>query len=290
MAKQGEQAARWIEGMIRDFVATDPDNRMEPGTEEPIWDEPLVGFASGADPMFAQNKEHIGDFVWTPAEIMAEAHPGQEFRAEDLAVVAWILPQTRATREENAKQEVYPSRRWALARGPGEAFNERLRAKLVARLEEAGVAAVAPMLHPKWQRQDSPRYGYASRWSERHAAHAAGLGTFGLCDGLITPRGKAVRVGSLVARLELPASPRPYRDHHAYCLFFSQGTCQKCVPRCPVQALSSRGHDKIKCGRHVHSTSSAFVKQTYGLEADCCGLCQVEVPCSDHIPSPAEGL
>ena len=290
MARTGEAASRWVGGIIRDFVDKDPGNRMPAGSGERIWDEPLVGFASGADPMFVQNKEHIGDFVWTPAEIMAEAHPELEFGDQDLVVIAWVLPQTEATRRENAGQKVYPSRRWAVARGPGEAFNERLRAHLVAELERAGVAAVAPMLHPKWQREDSAKYGYASRWSERHAAHAAGLGTFGLCDGLITPRGKAVRVGSVVARLEVPASGRPYRDHHAYCLFYSQGTCLKCVPRCPVGALSPQGHDKIKCGRHVHVTSSAYVKETYGLEADCCGLCQVEVPCSHHIPSPAEGL
>ena len=36
---------------------------------------------------------------------------------------------------------------------------------------------------------------------ETHAAHAAGLGTFGLCDGLITPIGKAIRVGSVVAKM-----------------------------------------------------------------------------------------
>jgi hypothetical protein len=44
-------------------------------------------------------------------------------------------------------------------------------------------------------------------------AYAAGLGTFGLCDGLITARGKAMRTGSVVARLEIDASPRPYDDH-----------------------------------------------------------------------------
>ena len=43
----------------------------------------------------------------------------------------------------------------------------------------------------------SEKYGMASCWSERHAAFVSGLGTFGLCDGLITPVGKAMRCGSV---------------------------------------------------------------------------------------------
>ena len=46
----------------------------------------------------------------------------------------------------------------------------------------------------------------------------SGLGTFGLCDGLITPVGKAVRIGSVIAKVRISSSPRPYNVHHAYCL------------------------------------------------------------------------
>jgi epoxyqueuosine reductase len=77
-------------------------------------------------------------------------------------------------------------------------------------LEQQGHAAVAPMLVPNWTIVKSERFSYASSWSERHAAHAAGLGTFGLCDGLITARGKAMRVGSVVARVSIEPTPRPY--------------------------------------------------------------------------------
>jgi epoxyqueuosine reductase QueG len=48
---------------------------------------------------------------------------------------------------------------------------------------------------PEWSRRPSEKYVFSSNWSERHAAYTAGLGTFGLCDGLITPLGKAMRVG-----------------------------------------------------------------------------------------------
>jgi len=40
-----------------------------------------------------------------------------------------------------------------------------------------GYSAVAPMIVPNWTIVKSERFSYASSWSERHAAYAAGLGT-----------------------------------------------------------------------------------------------------------------
>ena len=145
--------------------------------------------------------------------------------------------------------------------------------------------AVAPMLSPHWSRQTSQRYGFASMWSERHAAHASGLGTFGVCDGLITPLGKAIRAGSVVAKLQIPALPRPYQNHQEYCLYHSHGTCLECVERCPVKAISADGHDKELCNKHLRKTPKHILKK-YEIEmGGCCGLCQVGVACESHIPS-----
>lgn len=58
------------------------------------------------------------------------------------------------------------------------------------------------------------------------------------------PRGKAVRVGSVAAKIAIPVTLRPYTDHHAYCFHYSQGTCRKCLQRCPAGAISPTGHDK----------------------------------------------
>jgi epoxyqueuosine reductase QueG len=126
------------------------------------------------------------------------------------------------------------------------------------------------MLVSNWTIVNSQRFSYASSWSERHAAHAAGLGTFGLCDGLITAKGKAMRVGSVVAKLSIEATPRPYSDHRAYCLYFDNGTCGKCM----------------KCRQHL-ARSREYVKKTYKFEGYGCGLCQVGVPCEAGIPVKA---
>ena len=106
-----------------------------------------------------------------------------------------------------------------------------------------------------------------------------------MCDGLITPKGKAVRVGSAVARLQIPPTARPYTDHHAYCLYFTSGTCYKCIERCPAGAITEAGHDKINCRQHVRPVTENYVKSKFGFNGYGCGLCQTGVPCEFKIPT-----
>lgn len=277
-------AAGWIRGCIGAYAASG-ENSLGPDHPEPAWDEPLVGFSRGDDPLYRQFKEAIGPFFRTPAEIFAATFPDVPAGPEELTVISWILPQTERTRLDSRREKTMPSERWALSRKYGEEFNVRLREHLVGALREAGHEAVAPQLSPLWKQEKSDRYGLASSWSERHAAYAAGLGTFGLCDGLITPRGKAVRCGSVVARIGVPPSERPYDDHHAYCLFYADGSCGKCVQRCPAGAVSREGgHDKLKCQHYLHEVTSKYIQSRLGFETFPCGLCQTGVPCEARIP------
>ena len=275
-----------IEDLIRDFIATSPDNNMGNETGEPAWDDVLVGFASGADQIWQQYKEYVGAFHWTPWEVFNQHHPDKQAGAEELTVISWVLPQRKMVRKANRQAKKYPSEEWARIRVYGEEFNVALRRHVVKSLEQTDHAAVAPMLVPNWTVVKSERFSYASSWSERHAAHAAGLGTFGLCDGLITAKGKAMRTGSVVARISIEPTPRPYADHRAYCLFFSDGSCGKCIDRCPARALTEDGHDKEKCRKHL-VRSREYVTETYKFVGYGCGLCQVGVPCEKGIPVKA---
>jgi len=153
----------------------------------------------------------------------------------------------------------------------------------VKALTDSGIKAMAPMLSPLWRRADSEKYGFSSTWSERHAAYVAGLGTFGLSDGLITSKGKAHRVGSAIANVVIAPRTRPYRGHHAYCLFFAKGTCGACVQKYPAGAITEKGHDKKKCSAYLDETR-AYVAAHYGFKGQGCGLCQVGVPCESSIP------
>jgi epoxyqueuosine reductase QueG len=227
----------------------------------------------------------VGPFHWTPWEIFSQTFSATQVTPQDLSVIVWILPQTRSTKLDNRQQSTYPAERWARSRIFGEAFNNKLRQRVVDALQERGHAAVAPMLSPLWERKDSETYVFASTWSERHAAYASGLGTFGLCDGLITAKGKAMRIGSVITDFRTTPTPRPYDHHQAYCLFFSQGTCGKCIARCPVGAISEKGHDKLKCSQHLFPGTSDFVKVNYHFDGYGCGLCQTGVPCESRIPS-----
>ena len=179
----------------------------------------------------------------------------------------------------------WPAERWARARIYGEEVNNKLRRHVVAELTARGIEAAAGMHSPLWSTQTSDRYGFASTWSERHAAYAAGLGTFGLCDGLITPKGKAMRTGSVIAKIGIDPTPRPYTDHRQYCLFFTEGTCGRCIDRCPVNALSKDGHDKITCRAYLKPKTEEYVKTYYKFDGYGCGLCQTGVPCESKIPT-----
>lgn len=286
MKKDAQITGDWVEHLIADFIAASTRNTLQNETGEPAWDSALVGFAAGADPIWQQYKEYVGAFHWTPWEVFNQHRPEENVSAEQLTVISWVLPQRDAVRNANRKSRKYPAEEWARVRVYGEDFNVALRQHVVQSLTRAGHPAVAPMLVPNWAIVQSARFSYASSWSERHAAHAAGLGTFGLCDGLITARGKAMRAGSVVAKIALPATPRPYADHRTYCLYFAEGTCGKCIDRCPVRAITEAGHDKEKCRQHL-VRSREYVKKTYRFEGYGCGLCQVGVPCESGIPVKA---
>jgi len=261
---------------IRSFVAAHPDNGAGPVAR--YFDEPLVGIASGDDPLFSEYRLVIGPFHWTPREALAAAAEGP------LSVVCWVLPISPAVRESNRPETRYPSEQWSLTRSRGEALNVLLRRHMVDWFRNRGIAAAAPQLASEWRQIDDTPAGIASTWSERHAAYAAGLGTFSLNDGLITERGIAHRLGSVVAAVELPATPRPESGLQGNCLYARNGSCGRCIDRCPVGALSRDGHDKRLCMEHVYGTIPREVAQRFGVQQTGCGLCQTAVPCEAINP------
>jgi ferredoxin len=288
LRNQKEDHGLLVETIIKSFICDSPENTLQNKAREKAFEEALVGFSKGDDPLFVAYKEYVGPFHWTPLEAFTDAFTDTGVKPHELTVISWILTQTKATMTDNRKQTVYPAERWARARIFGEEVNIKLRKHLVDLLNSEGFKAVAPVLSPHWEIKMSDQYVFSSTWSERHAAHASGLGTFGLCDGLITPMGKAMRVGSVVARMDIPATQRPYRNHHAYCLFYTKGICGKCIERCPVDAITESGHDKVKCLQHLKPITEDFVKSHYGFDGYGCGLCQTGVPCESKIPSQGD--
>lgn len=284
MQKIENELSAVIGEAVRRFVADSPYNSLGLENGEPAFDEPVVGFSSGMDLLYQEFRSHIGQFYYTPLDMFKDVFLNEDVTADDLTVISWIIPSTGKTREEQARQDKYPSERWVRTRALGEDFNSHLRRYVVELFRKMNIQAFAPLLSTVWSRSDEGPYAPCSNWSERHAAYAAGLGTFGLCDGLITPVGKAVRIGSVIARVEISPSPRAYSDHHAYCLHFTQGTCRECVDRCPVKALSAKGHDKRRCMQYTEHTMNKYIREKFGLDTYACGLCQAGVACTYGIP------
>jgi epoxyqueuosine reductase QueG len=275
-----------LETLLQDFWRAAPSNSLHLETGEKAWERPQVAVARGDDPLFVTHKRLVGDFCWTPQEAFSLAFPGHPVRAAELRVISYVLPQTQPTREEQRQASVMPAERWARSRFHGEEFNCELRLHLAEQLTRAGFPALAPERLPGFAYRKSKRFGIASNWSERHAAFIAGHGTFSLSDALITRWGKAVRFGSVVAHIDLPVSERVYGDElHAWCLWYSRGTCGACAQRCPADAISTeKGHDKPACFNYIRETTAPYATQTYGTGATPCGLCQVKIPCEERIP------
>jgi len=282
-----------LEQLIKNFIKENEQNRRTQLDHGVYWDEPLVGFAAGTDPLFFEYKSLIGSFHLTPREIIAAAvkEKGRALllpEIEQISVISWILPTSEDTRKSNRKEEKFPSKLWAYTRDFGETCNNGLRRHVASFLQDLGYVAVAPVLLPSFQNLRDEKVGWASPWSERHVAYACGLGTLSLNDGFITPKGMAIRIGSVVTLLKLAPSEKKYRYAKENCLQFRNERCGKCIPRCPAGAITEKGHDKNKCWEYINSEALKAKRLEYGLQnpPPACGLCQTAVPCEFEIPRP----
>ncbi len=160
--------------------------------DNPLFDRPLVGVAAGNDPYYDFLKKHIGPFHWSPSEIFQLKYPGP-VSGENLRVVSIVFPQTMETKKAQSKEKNCPAREWIVSRGEWEPLMKEFSGKLVKKAGRHG--------NPLCFHRSAA--GFSTERSEtldshpmvhRHSAYLAGLGTFGLSEGLITERGKAVRI------------------------------------------------------------------------------------------------
>jgi epoxyqueuosine reductase len=93
---------------------------------------------------------------------------------------------------------------------------------------------------------------------------------------------EADRIGGLLNLKLEPNRQRP-DDIHAFCLHFQNGKCDKCITRCPVNAISESGHDKDKCDA-LNKRSIFYIIKNYGMFMNGCRLCATGVPCESGIP------
>lgn len=239
-------------------------NRIN-GSDDPIFDAPLLGVAAADDPLFRRMKERelVGERFILPAEWL----PGAK------TVLSVFFPFSEAVRKSNRMSGRDISFEWLYGRIEGQQLILKTMNAFSRILTDAGLPNVVPMLDPRFW--DGVKQGlYTSNWSERHVAFIAGLGTFGLSRGLITRRGMAGRFSSLVTAVPFPPDEREYEDPYEYCI-----RCGACVKNCPAGAISlEEGKDHTLCSKFLDFTGETYSPR-YG-----CGKCQVGVPCEYKVP------
>ena len=247
-----------VRSEMLDFVSRYQEQR---GTET-RWREPLVGFASAADPLFVQLKTVVSPSHSLPDDLL----PGAR------TVVAFFIPFERFVAQSNI-EGMLVSREWAKAYVQTNELIAAVCQYMKGLIESEGHSVfVTPPTH------NFDRAKLMSDWSQRHVAFAAGLGSFGLNNMLITRRGSCGRLGSFLTTLDLAPDGRMAAEA---CLHGAGRSCARCVERCVNGALSVRGFDRKRCYARCLENGAAF--KAMG-KADVCGKCVVGLPCSFTNP------
>ncbi|AFA49973.1 hypothetical protein [Acetobacterium woodii] len=268
-----------IKAEIFRFVSAN-ENNFSKEIQAPFFDEPLVQFASATDELFRQYKEIIAPEHLTPQEVFDIVYPDAAIRAQ--TVICIVLPISEKIRQSNGSQKEWASDEWTLLRTFGDdCFIDALSDHLCHFLNDRGYKIVNPARLKVFKKYKNDR-GPLSNWSQRHVAFAAGLGTFSINDGFITEKGMAIRLTLLVTDALVEPDKRETDDHTANCLFLSKGICKACFKRCPVGAITEKGHDKIVCWQRCYGEESKFRAKAIGANPEAgsgCGLCQTNIPC-----------
>lgn len=223
------------------------------------WKEPLVGFADAN-----------GDYIQSLREIVSPTHYlPKDFLPECTVVISYFLPFTTDVGVSNLETES-PSPIWITAYNETNRLFPRLNEHLLQVISEWGFLAANPC--PVGMIDGEHIY---SNWSQRHIAYAAGLGTFGINNMLITEEGTCGRFYSLITNLPVPPDQSLTEER---CLYKHSGRCGLCVKKCPIHALDlTKPFNRRTCASRL----SEFEKR---LGADACGKCIVGLPCTYNNP------
>ncbi len=263
-----------LQKIAKDFVENDPDNIVSEiiaispkviGLK--MYEPPIFAVGNALDEAFINLKKPnvVGEHFLLPTDWMSTAK----------SVISLFIPFTDEVKKSNIENIEDPSDEWLHARIEGQAFINKLLKKLQSEIQNAGFQCVIPSLDNTFKSTINEDLNvFTSNWSERHVAYVCGLGTFGLSKGLITEKGIAGRMGSLITDMPLVTSVRKYNDIYEYCTM-----CGECIKNCPVNAISfENGKNHVLCSAFLDDVLEKH-KPRYG-----CGKCQVGGPCSSSIP------
>lgn len=224
-----------------------------------IWKEPLVGFADAN-----------GSYISSLKKIVSSNHKlPEDFMENPNIVISYYIPFTEELAALNLNVEGnMAAQEWSDAYNLTNTMIGDISQYIADMLMEMGYRAVPPtgVVFDKEV--------IISNWSQRHIAYAAGLGTFGINNMLISEKGCCGRYGSVIA--DIPVEPNNIVTEER-CLYKKNGSCKKCVQNCFAGALTTEGFDRKKC-------YEICLLNDAKTGADVCGKCDIDIPCAFRIP------
>jgi len=225
-----------------------------------IWRKPIVSFCSSDD---VERIRRIHCEHASPYEMLSSAR----------SVIVYFIPFSERVVRSNIAG-VRPSKLWARAYVATNMLIERINERIKRRLENLGYKTVKiPPTHNFDERT------LTSRWSHKHVAYIAGLGTFGIHTMIITEKGCCGRLGSLITEAEFEFG-EPMKEE--LCLYKRGVDCLECVKRCPFGALSLEGLDRRRCYNVLLDNDAYY--SNIRQPTDVCGKCCCGVPCDVKAP------
>jgi len=183
-------------------------------------------------------------------------------------VVAYFIPFTKELVNENKIHE-YVSPNWALAYVETNNLISEINNLIALELKNLGVKTSTIRATHNFD----PDL-IMSRWSHRHVAYIAGLGTFGINNLLITQKGCAGRLGSFVIDSQIKPS---LIQKEELCLYKKDKSCTYCLDNCPVDAFGDNEFARARCYDYLLDVVEHF--KDIDPACDVCGKCNCG-PCA----------
>ena len=226
------------------------------------WRKPLIAYADANDPLFKKLKDVVSESHSLPKDLLNNAK----------TVISFFLPFDKSINKSNIVGRL-SSRKWAIAYIETNQLIYEINKQIKKYLKKEGYQSTVIQATHNFDEEK-----LISDWSHRHAAYIAGLGTFGINNMLITEKGCAGRVGSIITDLKLEPTKRSKKEN---CLYKYNGSCKVCVKRCVNGSLQEESYDRYTC----YELCLENVDHHKDLDlADVCGKCCVDLPCSTQNP------
>jgi len=251
-------------GSMQDRIISVIEATTQSHERHDFWRRPLVRCMAADDPSLASLRESVCADHLMPEDIL----PGAR------SVVSFFIPFDETIPKSNTTGD-FASAVWAECYILTNALIARISDDVESLMTAHGYrTGKIPATH------NFDKVRIISRWSHRHIAFLAGLGTFGLNNMLITESGCCGRFGTIIT--DCPVETGEKQSVAEKCLYKASGTCGVCVRKCNTGALRVDGFDRHRC--YEECQSNAAFHESLG-KADVCGKCTVGLPCSLSDPT-----